>query len=209
MEISDKHVEWAVINRLKAMLDAPPQTEFNVTQSFAMFTTIVLWTKQRAWASGKNSNRLETFGPTDHAAHDVRERLRRVSIFDEPWSLSKSRPQPKRGKQTPVELVDNRVNSDFEGANAEQFFEWLRNALAHGDGRTITPLYTVSQGINNASLAGFKIADRQADRRTLSLYHSDMRRIGSILAAAFCKSLSGDDKYFEKEAGTATITEAA
>jgi len=62
VEISDKHVEWAVVNRLKAMLDAPPKTEFNVTQSFAMFSAIVLWTKQRAWVSGKQCNRLATFG---------------------------------------------------------------------------------------------------------------------------------------------------
>jgi hypothetical protein len=37
--IAGEHVEWAVVNRLKAMLDAPPQTEFNVTQSFALFAT--------------------------------------------------------------------------------------------------------------------------------------------------------------------------
>jgi len=50
MEISDRHVEWAVVNRLKAMLETSPKTEFNVTQSFAIFSTVVLWTKQRAWA---------------------------------------------------------------------------------------------------------------------------------------------------------------
>jgi hypothetical protein len=38
--IDDRHVEWAVVNRLKKMLDAPPKTSFNVTQSFALFNTI-------------------------------------------------------------------------------------------------------------------------------------------------------------------------
>ena len=44
---------------------------------------------------------------------------------------------------------------------------------------------------------------------TLSLYHADMTRIGAILADAFCKALSGGDRYFEQDAATATITEAA
>lgn len=44
----DEHVEWAIVNRFKAMLDAPPKTKFNVTQSFALFSAILLWTKQRA-----------------------------------------------------------------------------------------------------------------------------------------------------------------
>ena len=45
---------------------------------------------------------------------------------------------------------------------------------------------------------------------TLSLYYSDMTRTrrdpGRLL---FCKALSGGNRYFEKDAGTATITEAA
>jgi hypothetical protein len=54
--IADEHVKSAVVNRLKAMLDEPPKTKFNVTQSFALFTTIVLWTENRAWvAIGKGA----------------------------------------------------------------------------------------------------------------------------------------------------------
>jgi hypothetical protein len=49
--IPDEHVEWVVVNRLKAMLDTPPKTKFNVTQSFALFGAILLWTKNRAWVS--------------------------------------------------------------------------------------------------------------------------------------------------------------
>ena len=36
-----------------------------------------------------------------------------------------------------------------------------------------------------------------------------MTHIGGILADAFCKALSGGDRYFERDAATATITEAA
>jgi hypothetical protein len=38
--IADEHVEWAVVNHLKAMLDEPPKTKFNVTQSFALISTV-------------------------------------------------------------------------------------------------------------------------------------------------------------------------
>ncbi|MFZ6763344.1 hypothetical protein [Pseudoroseomonas sp. WGS1072] len=33
------------MNRLKAMLDEPPQTTFNVTQTFALFSSVLLWTR--------------------------------------------------------------------------------------------------------------------------------------------------------------------
>jgi hypothetical protein len=35
-----------------------------------------------------------------------------------------------------------------------------------------------------------------------------MKRIGAILADLFCHSLGGGDRYFELEAGTASIEEA-
>ena len=96
---------------------------------------------------------------------------------------------------------------------AEQFFKWLRDALAHGDGRTIKPIYKLSRGGSKTLLAGFEVvfaAEKRSKRElNLALYHADMKRIGTILADAFCKSLSGGDRYFEQEAGTATITEAA
>ncbi len=38
--IADEHVEWAVVSHLKAMLDEPPKTKLNVTQSFALFSTV-------------------------------------------------------------------------------------------------------------------------------------------------------------------------
>jgi hypothetical protein len=206
MEICDKHVEWAVVDRLKKMLDTPPETEFQVTQSFAMFSTVVLWTKQRAWVGGDIDR------PEDHAARGVREALRSASIFEKPWLLSKVRPQLRREDgQNPLDLADGHINCDFEDMNAEQFVKWLRDALAHGDGRRITPLH--SRRSNRAVLSGFTIvspADRGSTRSlTLSLYHSDMKRIGGILAGAFCTALSGGNKSFEHDVGSAMITEAA
>jgi hypothetical protein len=212
--IADEHVEWAVVNRLKAMLDAPPKTKFNVTQSFALFSAVLLWTKQRAWVGGEAMDRPAWFNETDHAARDAREALRLANIFDPPWSLSKVRPRLILTRDPePFNVAGEPVNLDFEGMTAEQFIKWLRDALAHGDGRTIRPIHKPSRRTNKTYLAGFEIvfpAQRGAKRRlTLALYHADMVRIGSILADAFCTALSGGDRYFEQEAGTAVITEAA
>ena len=212
--ITDEHVEWAVINRLKAMLDEPPKTEFNVTQSFALFSTVLLWTKNRAWVAGNKEAHQKWANQADQKAHDVREALRGTKIVDAPWLLSMVLPQivlvdldhkPPHG--------DRQINSDFVGMSAEAFFKWLRDALAHGDGRTIRPIHKRSKQDDKTLLAGFKIvfAEKRGSNRklTLALYHADMTRIGASLADLFCKSLSGGDRNFEQAAGTASIEEAA
>lgn len=210
--IADEHVEWAVVNRLKAMLDEPPKTRFNVTQSFALFSCVLLWTKNRAWVAGNYGQRQNWQNPADHQAHDAREALRESMILDEPWRLSRRAPQfiAVDDKREPPD-AGTQVNSDFVGVTAEVFFKWLRDALAHGDGRTIRPIHKRSVRGNKTLLAGFEIVfaeERGSDRNLiLALYHSDMRRIGAILADLFCQSLSGGDRYFEQEAGTANIEE--
>jgi hypothetical protein len=212
--IADEHVEWAVVNRLKAMLDAPPPTKFNVTQSFALFSAILLWTKQRAWVGGDTIARPAWFTEADHAARNARETLRAASIFVPPWSLSNARPRLGRMREhNPIHVAEERINADFEGMTAEQLVKWLRDALAHGDARKIRPIHRPSRTGNRTFLAGFEIVSpvEKGSRRnlTLSLYHADMTRIGAILADGFCKALSGGDRYFEQDAATATITEAA
>lgn len=212
--ISDEHVEWAIVNRLKAMLDEPPKTTFNVTQSFALFSSVLLWTKNRAWVAGNRGERGDWDNPADHLAHDVREAIRGKLITEAPWNLTQVTPR--------IALVDGddglanrrrRINGDFDAMTAEDFFKWLRDALAHGDGRTIRPMHKVSSRTGNTLLAGFRIlfeAERGAARRlTLDLFHADMRRMGGVLADLFCKALGGGDRYFEQEAGTARIEETA
>jgi hypothetical protein len=91
--ISDEHVEWAIVNRLKAMLDEPPKTTFNVTQSFALFSSVLLWTKNRAWVAGNRGERGDWDNPADHLAHDVREAMRGKLITEAPWSLTQVTPR--------------------------------------------------------------------------------------------------------------------
>jgi hypothetical protein len=215
MEINDRHVEWAVVNRLKVMLETPPQSEFEVTQTFALFTTIVLWTKQRLWVGGRGEQAQPWFNERDHAARKLRDELGDAKIIDGPWSLAQEAPRPASAPES--------VNGDFSAMNARDFIEWLRNALAHSDGREaggskgggrIAPLNHSSRK-GGKSLDGFKIsfAAKQGSETllTASLYRADMVRIGSLLADAFCKALSDGEEYFERDAATASgkITEAA
>lgn len=211
--IADEHVEWAIVNRLKAMLDEPPQTTFNVTQTFALFSSVLLWTKNRAWVAGNQGQRGEWEDPADHRAHNVREAMRNTLITDDPWRLSLAAPQIVLvDRADGREIDDRRINTDFEAMTAENFFKWLRDALAHGDGRTIRSIHKQSARTRKTLLAGFRVefnAERGTEQKLrLDLFHDDMRRIGSVLADLFCSSLSGGDRYFEEEAGTAQIQEA-
>lgn len=212
--IADEHVEWAIVNRLKAMLDQPPQTPFNVTQTFALFSSILLWSKNRAWVAGNLGMRGSWEDRADHRAHDAREAMRAALITDAPWRLSLAPPEivlvDLDGEAPPR---DSRINRDFENMTPEAFFKWLRDALAHGDGRTIRPIHKRSARTGKTLLAGFKIVfarERGAEHvLTLSLFHDDMRRIGGHLADLFCRALSSDNRYFEQDAATQIEERAA
>ncbi|MCO4053203.1 MAG: hypothetical protein HEQ16_03915 [Bosea sp.] len=212
--ITDKHVEWAIVNRLKAMLDEPPQTSFNVTQTFALFSSVLLWSKNRAWVAGRQPVLGPDADEDDNRAHKARKALGRALITAEPWRLSTIDPQIAVLGGEPEQVPRGaRINSDFENMSAEAFFEWLRNAVAHGDARTIRPIHKVSRRTGMPLLAGFRFRFEErygsARKLELALYHDDMRRLGSELADLFCQSLSGGNRYFEDEAGTARLQEAA
>ena len=195
------------------MLDEPPKTRFNITQSFALFSAILLWTKNRAWV-GKDRLARGGSNKADDPARNAREALRQTNIRDAPWSLSRLTPALVTvDRERADQLPGAEINGDFADMTAERFVKWLRDALAHGDGRTISPIHKWSAKTGKTLLAGFRIvfpaAQGSEQDLTLSLFHSDMVRIGSVLADAFCRALSGGDRYFETEAGTASIDEAA
>lgn len=208
--ITDAHVEWAIVNRLKAMLDAPPPTDFNVTQTFALFSAVLLWTKQRGWVAGREPALRRNATEADRRAHAFREGMRADRITDDPWRLP--RVAPRLEPVGDAADAPPAINGDFEGMTGEAFFKWLRDALAHGDGRSIRPLHKESRRDGRTLLAGFRVecrASRDDSRRlTLHLHYDDMRRLGSVLADRFCTSLSGGNRYFEEEVGTARIAEA-
>lgn len=194
--IHEEHVEWAVVNRLKAMLDQPPETDFNVTLGFSLFSTVLLWTKNRMWVQNP------VLPADDHAAA-ARFQLGQARIIDPPWNLSQA---------GPVDHGAGVVNDDFVGMSAADFFVWLRNALAHGDGRSIKPLHWHSAATGKEWLGGFRIefnrTNGSADVLTLHLFKQDMQHLGQQLADLFCKSLAQGDDYHFSDAATKAIGEA-
>ena len=92
------------------------------------------------------------------------------------------------------------VNADFVGTTVGDFTIWLRNALAHGDGRNIRPIHKQSRQTGREYLAGFALAENRGPGQTLHLYYQDMTRIGIGLADNFCRELSHGDERFEVDA---------
>src|SRR6478672_10638310 len=120
-EITEDHVEWAVVGRLRLMLKELPKTPFNVTQSYALFAATLCWVVQRIRV--KN---IET--ENDRAASVVRAKLSAQLINDLPWVLSDDR--IARVGSTSFRVPPS---VGFCDHSAEDFFVSLRNAVAHGD----------------------------------------------------------------------------
>lgn len=207
--IMDGHVEWAVINRLKAMLDDPPETKFNVTQTFALFSAVLLWTKNRGWVAGRRKKAKPLVDVADKAADEFRQALAKELITSEPWSLSRRTPGLELISLKGATRLGPPINRDFQDMPVEAFAEWLRNAIGHGDGRTITPLHRDDGPAHKTWLVGFEVnfpselGSSQILR--LHLYERDMRRIGSLLADRFCTALAAAPTYYTEDVATRVI----
>ncbi|MGO6803458.1 hypothetical protein ACCS50_23985 [Rhizobium ruizarguesonis] len=206
--IMDGHVEWAVINRLKAMLDEPPSTKFNVTQTFALFSAVLLWTKNRAWVAGNNAGNINFADAADQAAHTFRQLLGKEVITSQPWSLPLQEPQFAEVLKQ-AKPAANPINGEFKDMPVEDFVKWLRDAFGHGDGRTIRPLHKAGKHGDQTWLSGFRIKfnERQNSSIILDLhfYEADMRRIGSLLADRFCKALAAAPAYYNEDVATRVL----
>lgn len=187
--ITNDHVEWAVVGRLRRMLDEPPHKTFNVTQSHALFAAILCWVMQRVRASpGPN--------PTgaDLAAAKLFERLKRDLITKAPWNILAA------SSDQIVRLGEHSVHvpraPDFDSHTVDRLLVNLRNAVAHGDARNVHP-FNLTVG-NKRLLAGFTFHCAETDKRDrkkiiwrgqLTLLEADLRRVGSHLAKLYCDTL--------------------
>jgi hypothetical protein len=194
MQITDDHVEWAIVNRLQKMLEEPPHSEFNVTHTYALFVPIICWTLQRIRANGRTG--------ADALAANVLNKLKRQKIEEAPWKI----------------VPDG---EGFQGMSADRFLINLRNAVAHGDARRIRPFHRTVRGQSSCDLVGFSFQCEEKDNRnntvwtgTIKLREDDLRRIGIELAKAFCRALRGSDRTrhdssFGKDANDCVIERAA
>ena len=203
--IPDKQVEWAVVNRMKRMLETP-RTDFSVTETFALFSSIVMWAKNRAWTSEMDE------GERDVAARSVRAGLGKALILDPPWALSRGF-SSRNGGEDKSPFLRGQVNKNFEGMTAAQFFKWLRDALAHGDGRTVKPLHRPARDGQTEWLGGFEISFNETkgskNSLVLTLTKDDMRSLGVGLADAFCAALAGNKNYAQLDLATRVVEASA
>jgi hypothetical protein len=174
-EITRIHAEWAVVDRLSAMLREPPHTAYNVTQSYGLCLAILAWVLQRVRTPENKAITQE-----DHASISVKTALDGQRIKDQPWAITTSGSGPR--------------NSDFVGFTAFKFLKWLRDATCHGDARNVAPINM------NGALIGFRFEmkeKRDSQVRSLELTESDLRRIGLTLAEMYCDALGRSDSFIE------------
>lgn len=207
------HVEWAVIQRLGSMLNRPPGAEFDVTLSFALFSSIIAWVIQRVRVGNDEGGDTDQSIAMNKAARAMKAELSNTLIIDQPWHLQAVMRHPLVEVNANFELQhkSTKTNLGFTGMKALDFFIWLRDALAHGDARVVSPISQDDRD-GGKSLIGFKIEVGEKPlpknglkKRRLYLYHADMKRLGVSLAAMFCRYLGGKESEFERLASTVRI----
>lgn len=191
-EIRREHVEWVIVDRLRRMLEAPRHPDFNVTETFALFSSVLCWVLQHV-RIGKDAR--QTFG--DDKASELAEELKRQLVHAEPWRI----PLTPRV----VEKVAIPEARGFDDHNALRFLKNLRDAVAHGDARNVEPFHSQGRGADRTLLGfTFKCAEFR-DRECvwtgeITLLESDLRRIAIELARLYCDAVRGDSEDFAADA---------
>jgi hypothetical protein len=188
-EISNDHVEWAVVDRLGQMLDGAPHVAFNVTQTYALFTAVLCWVMQRVRTP---ESRIQT--EDDEIAVVLGTKLSEQRLGEDPWTFAAPVGRALVGGHTIPRLVPE----SLENHSVLRFVVNLRDAVAHGDARTVQPFHLRGTAGEQHLLAGFTFICRErdrADRRRIgwrgevTLLESDMRRIGTNLAKSYCEAM--------------------
>ena len=201
MEISEDHVEYAVVHRLMTML-AEPRASYEVTETFAHFTAILCWTTQRM-----RSGSTDVSAAAD-AARTVWSALKKETISMAPWSITIATPKT-------TAIVHSYADVGFEGHTADRLVKNLRDAVAHGDARKIHPLHSPGKSPHR-KLTGFQFdcEERNGSKvkwnGRIRLTAPDMRRIGIEIAHRFCKELQKSSGYsYLGEDSAEGVSEAA
>ncbi|MGE0210521.1 MAG: hypothetical protein AB7S41_02405 [Parvibaculaceae bacterium] len=197
-QITHDHVEWAVVGRLRLMIETEPHPTFNVTQSYSLFTTILCWVMQRI--------RIQTHevrpaahrqGTDDRKARALFAKLDKEAAAAEPWLL------PITSIERIAVLGERRLSvppsQGFEGHSVGRVLVNLRDAVAHGDACNV--VHFSREGL----LIGFRFLCAEYEGRgrskrkvwegSITLLEADMRRIGAQLANLYCDALRRSDRH--------------
>ncbi len=190
-EITDDHLEWATIDRLREML-ASVHEDYKVTHTYAIFTASLCWILQRIRNNGDQ--------PYDCRARALRDELAAERAVAEPWNLRADGDDP------------HLVNFNFRPASEVQrvgdlsmldLLIAMRNATAHGDSRTVLPVNEGGWLVGQRFVLSYRPNNRLRWTGEVRLKRADMRTIGEALATRFRSALeAGRDERFVDEART-------
>lgn len=170
MEIGSEHVEWAVVSRLRDMLQGSAQAPYDVTQAYAFFSAIIQWTVQRMRTKGS--------GPADDAARRFYARMKNENF-------ARFLPAGELGHS----VADLPAEGPVEGISVADFMIAVRNGSAHGDGRSVKPLHRKSADGKVTTLVGFSIP---WDDHSIMLARPMMVSFGTWLADQFILAMRPD-----------------
>lgn len=175
-EISDRHVEWATVSRMREMLPSV-RRDFEITQTFTLFTGILCWTMQRIRWKEDNTEIAQSMSA-------LRSRLENIPFID---FAPRLRPRPTSAKSHYDIPFNDLTAFDKTGEhkNALLVLGALRNAVAHGDSRRISPIN------NGERLVGYRL-DCQSETKSwvvpVALNSAGMFIIADELARQYCEA---------------------
>jgi hypothetical protein len=164
-EIDDDEVEWAVVDRLRRLLkEEQPNSEYEVTMTFAFFTGIIMW-----------SCELLSNHKNDEKPHPARTLLDKKAS-DIPWDID-------IGQRTGI-WKRKKNNLDLKGATIWEIVEFVRDNIAHGDHLRVKPQNSEDQ-TRSLFLEGFRFHSAK-DNVYVYLSKDNMVNIGTHLAEVIC-----------------------
>jgi hypothetical protein len=193
LEIREEHVEWATVHRMREML-ASVRRDYEVTQTYSLFTGILCWTIQRIRTPEDQQDRIA------RAMERLRQDLERKTFID----FAQLRPMPVEvGRPSRSETQAPRpLNSFIDFAECDGPFhalrtlEALRNAVAHGDARCVKPWN------QNGRLIAYEFHCNETKRINkkrettwdgcVTLDRFGMNTIAAALADKFCRAIADD-----------------
>ena len=198
MEIPRETDEFAVVERLAAMLCDLPETDYQVTLSYSLFGTMICWIVQRI-RSNEPSLKNATKTMVDEFRKETVNNLRTLG-FD---FKTKRIELKSKNFGPPLEVPT------WQHVNLFDFLVSLRNSIAHGDHRCVRAIHEKKNGVN--ILVGYRftieidINNPLASARDPSwklvgdivLKRHDFHILGSILSRRFCDALQFSAKRTE------------
>ncbi|MFA7430623.1 MAG: hypothetical protein WCZ23_10745 [Rhodospirillaceae bacterium] len=200
-KITKDHVEWVFVGRLRMMLEEPPSDRYEVSETYALFTTILCWVMQHV-RIGENEGERDA----DKQARNLRTKLDKVCARAEPWKFALD--PTVRIERIGKHSIAVPASEGVETHSVWRILRNLRDATAHGDMRTVEPLNTEHLLVGfTFLLAEYKNGLKKPPtwEGKITLLQSDMQRIGAELARRYCNTIRDAHRHnstFGAEAGT-------